>query len=363
MNNKIEDILKGMSLDDDAVKRLKESFDSALADAKVAQEASIHEKLSEQYTSDLNKIQEAFGKYLEERIKPHVKELQEGVSEVDAIKIKYATATTKIKESAQKHIKKKISAMENIVENVIKSELKELHEDVVANRKATLQSITENNNKAKSDREKFKLKAAKVMENIINVKVPAQLEPLREDIIAARQDNFGREIFEAFQTVFRRNHYSVSSELKSLLAENKKLKVVAAKTKSKAAKAISESKAAEKAATTAYTRLTEANKRQANMNRLLKPLTGMSKTQMKTLLEATKTDRMDATFRKALPQIVNETKSLRTKKRKNLREGKKTSRSLEFHQGGTTNLTESDYDEFDGEVENIRRLAGNSKAS
>jgi len=363
MSNNIKDILKEMHLDKDTVSRLTEIFNNALADAKVAQEASIHENLSKQYESDLNKIQEAFGTYLEERIKPHVQELQEGVSEVESMKLKYATNISKLKESAQRYIKNRIGAIENIIESVLKTELGELHEDVVSNRRAVLQTITENNNKAAADREKFKLKAAKVMENIINVKVPAQLEPLREDIIAARQDNFGREIFEAFQTVFRRNHYSVSSEIRKLLSENKKLKKETATTKAKAAKVVKESRVAEKAATLAYGKLTESIKRQSTMNRLLKPLSGMARVQMKTLLEATKTDKMDAVFRKSLPQIVNEAKTQRVKRNKPLRESKSSTQSMEFRQGGTVNLTESDYDEFDNDIDNIRRLAGNRKAS
>jgi len=201
------------------------------------------------------------------------------------------------------------------------------------------------------------------MENIINVKVPAQLEPLREDIIAARQDNFGREIFEAFQTVFRRNHYSVSSEISKLLAENTQLKNENATTKAKAAKVVKESRMAEKSAISAYGKLTESIKRQSAMNRLLKPLSGTTRVQMKTLLEATKTDKLDATFRKALPQIVNEAKALRVSKNKPLRESKSSTQSMEFRQGGTTKLTESDYDEFDSDVDDIRRLAGNRKAS
>jgi hypothetical protein len=362
MSKTIEDILKDMPLDKETVASLTEGWNAALADAKVAQTAEIHQKLSEQYDSDLTKLQEAFGTYLEERIKPHVEELQEGVAEVESMKIKYATDVSKIKEAAQKWVKNRIGAIEQIVEGLVKSELSELHEDVVANRRAVLQTITENNNKAESDREKFKAKAAKVMENIINVKVPAQLEPLREDIVAARQDSFGREIFEAFQTVFRRQHYNVSSEIGKLLAENTELKTENATTKARAAKVVKESRNAESSATAAYGKLTESIKRQQTMNRLLKPLSGTSRVQMKTLLESTKTDKMDATFRKAYPQIVREAKAVKAPK-KLLRESKPSIQNTEFHSGGTTSLTESDYDEFDSEADDMRRLAGNRKAS
>jgi hypothetical protein len=354
MSKTIEDILKKMPLDKETTKSLTEHWNQALADAKIAQENNVRESLSKKYDDDLAKIHEAFGTYLEERIKPHVADLKEGVESVNKMKMKYAKQTSNIKEQAQTYINKRIGAMHQYVNKAIKSELSELHEDVVANRRATLQTITEMKNKSSVDSEKFKLKAAKVMEHFINVRVQSQLDPLREDIIAARKDNFGREIFEAFQNVFRRQHYNTSAEFGNIIKENAKLKAEKKAVIRKSVKAISESKTAAKAATLAYGKLNESVVRSKSMARLLKPLKGTQRVQMKTLLEATKTDKMDATFRKALPQIVREAKHVTNKP---LRESKRPTRKMTVMTGGLK-LNESDYDEFDNDLSDIRRLAG-----
>lgn len=359
MSKTIEDILKDMPLDQKAKDRLKESWDAALADAKIAQEAVLFETNAKQYDADLAKIHESFGTFLEERIKPHVEELQEGVAEVEQMKVNLSEKTTNVKNNARAYIKKRLGAVEQIIEARVHTELSELHEDVVANRRATLQTINESRNTAAMNEHKFKVKAAKVLENIINVKVPAQLDPLREDIMASRQDNFGREIFEAFQTVFRRQHHNTSAEFAKIVNENTAMSATMRAVKVKAAKAVKESRETATAATRAYGKLNESVIRQQTMARLLKPLKGNARVQMKTLLEATNVKKMDETFRKSLPQITRAATPAKVAVKPVLRESAKPTKSMEFRSGGTADLTESDYDEFDSEVSDIRRLAGN----
>lgn len=357
MTKTIEDILKDLPLDDEVKTSLKESWEAALADARVAQEAQVKEELSNRYDQDFDRIQEAFSQYLEERIKPHVEELQEGVEGVEAIKARYAEKTAKINEAAKAYVRKRLGAVEKVIEQRVQKELNELHDDVVANRRAALQAVTEAKAASEADRQKFRAKAAKVMENILNVKVPAQLDELREDIEAARQDNFGREVYEAFATMFRRQFFDTSAEFKKLREEVETARQEAASVKLRAAKAVKESREEASASKKAHSKLQESVVRGQTMARLLQPLTGQARVQMKALLEATKTDKLDATFRKALPQIVKESKQKR-RSAKALNEGNNV-KAVEFRDGGTQDLNESDYDPFEDEVADIRRLAGN----
>lgn len=362
MSKTIEDILKDLPLDEAVKKKLTASWDLALNEAKVAQESEVRGEYEARYETDLSKIHEAFKIYLEQRLQPHVKELQEGVEAVDGLKTKYAQKMSQVKEAARAYVTKRLGAIEAVVEARIRSELSELHEDVVANRRAVLQTITEKKNELEAEKIKFRAKAAAVLENIINVKVPKQLEPLREDIMAARQDNFGREIFEAFQTLFRRQFFNTSSEFSKLSASNKSLKEEAARIKQKAALSIKESNDKAAAANTAYTKLKEAITRRETMTRLLSPLKGAAREQMKTLLEATKTDKLDATFRKALPQLVRESSTRVPAAKPAARPAPAAPKVMDFRSGThPVQLDESAYDEFDEEVQNIRRLAGNKK--
>lgn len=356
MTKTIEDILKDMPLDDSVKKSLKESWNVALADAKVAQEANVHADLRKQYDNDLANIQTAMGQFLEERIKPHVAELKEGIDSVDTMKARYAKRITQVKEGAKASITQRMAKLETMLNDRLRAELSELHEDVVANRKAALNAVNEANAKSEADQQKFRNKAAQVLEHIINVKVPKQLEPLREDIEAARQDNFGREIFEAFQLLYRRQFFNTSGEFKSLMCENKKLKESKNSIKRQATKAIKESRKDAYVAKQQHAKLTEGLQRGRVMQKLLKPLKGNARIQMKTLLEATKTDKMESTFRKALPQLAR----AKSKSSTVMNEHKRTN-VAELRTGNTKpRLVESDYDEFDDELVELKRLAGNN---
>jgi len=91
MSKTIEDILKDMPLDDSVKSGLRESWNAALGDAKIAQEAQVREELSDRFDTDMEKMQEALGTFLEERVKPHVEDLQESVTEVEGMKVAYAS--------------------------------------------------------------------------------------------------------------------------------------------------------------------------------------------------------------------------------------------------------------------------------
>ena len=357
MTKTIEDILKDMPLEDSVKKSLEESWNTALADAKVAQEANIHADLREQYDTDLANIKSAMGQFLEDRIKPHVAELKEGIDSVDSMKARYAKRIAEVKAAAKSSITQRMAKLESMMNNRLREELSELHEDVVANRKAALNAVNEAKAKSEADQINFRTKAAKVLEHIINVKLPKQLDPLREDIEAARQDNFGREIFEAFQMIYRRQFFNTSGEFKSLVNENKKLKASEALVKRQATKAIKESRKAAFMAKQKHDKLTESIKRKQVMQRLLKPLKGNAREQMNSLLEATKTDKLESTFRKALPQLARS----KSKAPQVMNEARRTN-VAELRTGNhKPQLVESDYDAFDDELDTMRRLAGNKQ--
>ena len=354
MTKSIDDILKDMPLDAKVKEGLKESWNSALADAKVAQEGEVREELSARYEQDLARIKEAFSQYLEERVKPHVAELQEGVSQVEALKSQYADKVATIKENARSMIRKRMGALQKVIESKVREELSELHEDVVANRRAALNAITEKKSELEKERQKFRTQAARVLEQIVNVKIPKQLDELREDIKAARRDSFGREIYEAFAATFRTQFHNSSKEFKALSDKVQKLEESNKKIKARAQQELREAKSAATKAVSEKKKLQESVARSQAMTRLLQPLKGVAREKMKALLEATRTENLDKTFRKSYPQIVREANASnkRHARRKPLAERKVEVRS------GSSDLTESNKDDFEDEIIEISRLAG-----
>ena len=70
---------------------------------------------------------------------------------------------------------------------------------------------------AAADRQAFRVKGAKVIEQIINVKLDAQMRALSEDIEKAKQNDFGSRIFEAFMGEARRLFFNSHKELRGAM--------------------------------------------------------------------------------------------------------------------------------------------------
>jgi len=213
---KMDEILKKLIsekiITEDTSSEIKKYFEVSLKDAKVKQEKKIRAELSEQYDVDTERMHLALEKFVEQELKEHVIDLQKGVESFDKLKLEYSTKLATVKEAAQKEVKARINALEKTMETLLKEHIGELHENEVHTRRAYLNAINNKTAQLEAERNKFRDKAGAVLENIVNVMVPKQLDELREDIQAAKEADFGREIFESFMTTFRRQFFNSSEE-------------------------------------------------------------------------------------------------------------------------------------------------------
>lgn len=357
LEDTLKNILEGMDvLNDETRARLADTFKKTLSEAKVEQEKALRAEMAERYARDKKQIHSALEQFLEQELTGAVADFKQGIEEVDAMKKQYADKTVAVKEEAKKFVAARLGAVESVIEGVLAKELDELHESEKVNRRAYLNAITEAKAASEADREAFRQKAALVLENIVNVQVQGTLDELREDIKAAREADFGREIFEAYMTTFRRQHFDSSKEFQAV---SKKLAEAQAETnavKAKARKLVKESNQRAIAAEGRAKKIEESVVRSRSIAKMLKPLSGASRQKMQHILEATATDKLVTTYKKFLPELVNEAN----------RGGKKTSRRkkieetvVELKTGGQTTLNESKAtDEVDDEIVNIKRLAG-----
>lgn len=90
------------------------------------------------------------------------------------------------------------------------------------------------------------------------------------------------------------------------------------------------------------------------INKMLKPLTGATHTKMKHILEATSTTRLASTYRKLLPEMLNEAKRSPAKSRSR----KIEETVVELKTGGQTLTEESKTTADDDDIVEIQRLAG-----
>jgi len=355
MDEILKKLLDNKLLNEETREEIKSALAQIVAEATEAQEMKVRKELAERYEQDKKAIHTALEQYLEQELSEHVKEFRQGVTEVESMKGELAKKIHAVKSEAQEYVAKRLGLVEKVLESILAKELSEIHEDEKTNRRAYVKAITEAQAKLEADRKAFRSKAAAVLENIVNVQIEGTLTELREDIKAARKSDFGRELFESYYALFRNQFFNSTKEFRALAAQRDRAIKEAKRISFEAKKQVSEAKKQAKAATLYASKLREAHERAKVMAGLLGRLQGPARSKMKTMLESTSTDRLVTTFKAFLPEVLSESK--RAPERRVQR--KIDEATTELRTGGARVDQRRQPDEFDDEIANIKRLAGN----
>ena len=154
---------------------------------------------------------------------------------------------------------------------------------------------------------KFIKESAKKMSSTVSTHLKAEMGQLKEDIKSARENNFGRRIFEAYATEFGATHLNENAEVRKLNAavvrKDKQL-AEAIKIQHQAKKLIENKNHQIKV-------IKEANERDATLDELLSPLNDEKRSVMTSLLENVQTSRLKNAFEKYLPAVLSEAKAVK----------------------------------------------------
>ena len=176
------------------------------------------------------------------------------------------------------------------------------------------------------------------------------MKALKEDIQAAKENEFGRKVFEAFSGEFMTSHLNEGTEVAKM---NKKLNESATKVE-ELEKVIADKEADIEDAKKAQRILEDKMDRKEVMSGLLAPLGKEKREVMSELLESVKTSNLKSAFKKYLPAVLDE-KNVSTKEEtQTLTEGKVTE-----HTGDREVVTEeSQSSGSDAEIIQLKKLAG-----
>lgn len=358
MDKFLDQLLNSDLLTEDSKEELRESFKTVLAEAQEAAREEAREELAEQYKEDRGRLLEALDKMARESITSHLEEFKEDVDRLTRAKAKAAKAIAEADERAAAKVKATIKVLENQNRIAIKREIGELVEDFKVQRGQHVKLMKEGRAQLANEKKELVSKMAKVLEHLSRKQLKSIMEAYKTDIIRARQNNFGRQMFEAFASEYEASYFSrdrVLDTMKTKLRESEKAKKAL---KTKAVKKIAELTESNKATTGKLERLTENVQRNRKMNSLLKTLSGGAKAQMKELLEGVSSEKMNATFKKYLPHVTEGEANKRNSRRKQLSETKNAQRSTfgSYRDGSKKAVFEDQAPESDDVDADIARL-------
>jgi hypothetical protein len=193
---------------------------------------------------------------------------------------------------------------------------------------------------------RFVKESAEKMTQAVTRHLKAEMTQLREDIKVARENNFGRRIFEAYASEFGATHLNEKQEVRKLhdTIAAKDAKLAEAVKFTQKAKVLVESKERE------IRMIKESNERNSTMEDLLAPLNKEKQDVMRNLLESVQTTRLKNAFEKYLPAVLEDRSAKASKvitESVSIATGDKSARS-----------PDADQVEENSNVIDLKRLAG-----
>ena len=148
---------------------------------------------------------------------------------------------------------------------------------------------------------RFIARSSALVQETVTKNLKSELSQLKEDIQSARENMFGRRLFEAFASEFSLTHLNENKEIRQLhkTIEEQQRTIAAIKESVESTEKLVESKERE------IRIIKESAQRRDIMTDLLKPLNREKATVMTELLENVQTAKLQSAYEKYLPAVLN----------------------------------------------------------
>ena len=271
-----------------ARQKVKLAEANALTAAKYKNKLTSHVKMMEQFMS--KQIQKEVGEFrkdrqqLAEQRKSMAKELNESRNAERSI------------------LEAKVVKLENFILQQLSEEIAELQSDKKSLVEQRVKLASEGKRKLAEAKAAFVNRASTVVDTTLNEVIRSELVQWRDDIKVARENNFGRKIFEAVAAEFMTSYLSEGTQVKKLSEQLKQQqqKLAEARVELKAKQVLLETE--QHAASTARAQVQRAQ----ILNELLSPLARDKKRLMENLLSDVKTVALKESFHRYLPTVIDQ---------------------------------------------------------
>jgi hypothetical protein len=320
MLDAIKPLLDSDLINEDAKQEISEAWESKLNEAREQVRAELREEFAQRYEHDKTVMVEALDRMVTEGLKA---ELEAVAAEKQALAEDRVKFQNKMSESATKfnnfmvtklaeeigELRKDRKAhneglekLEGFIVHALAREIQEFAQDKQDVVETKVRLVREAREQLEGLKSRFVKESATKMSQAVSKHLKAELSQLQEDIKVARENNFGRRIFEAYAAEFGATHLNENAEVRKLqdIIAHKDSQLSEAIKLSEKAKVLVESKERE------IRMIKESNERQSTMDDLLAPLNKEKQEVMRNLLESVQTSRLKNAFEKYLPAVLED---------------------------------------------------------
>ncbi len=321
MAKKIDEILsESVGLSEDTRTQIIGLWDTKITEAREEVAATLREEFARKFEHDKGQLVESMDRFLTSKVHAELEEFAEDKRQLVAERIAYKGKIVEhtgmlnkfITEAVAKEMKEFYAEKKAMKENFVKLEnflLKQLAEEIREFRidkkslvEQKVKMVTEGKQKLQETKAQFIKRAAQIIESNIEKTLRTEIGQFKDDIRVARENDFGRKIFESVAAEFMTSYLNEGTELKKLQ------KVVESKNKqlSTLTESVKKSKGLMEGLDAKLKVTQDLVERQKVMNELLSPLSKDKKGVMKELLESVQTKNLQGAYNKYLPSVLNE---------------------------------------------------------
>lgn len=319
MQDFVQKLLENDVISEEMKSEIESAWQGKIQENREQVTQQLREEYAQKYEHDKSMMAEAVETMLADRLQAELSEFAEDRQGLIEAKAKYAK---KMKKDAQtmesfvlqnlkaeiaelhedrKAIAENVGKIEEFIVDALAKEIAEFYEDKKDLAETKVRLVKESKAKFEEIKKAFVAKSARLVEATVSKGLRAEMTQLKEDIEEARQNDFGRRIFESFASEYTTSYLNEKSETAKLL------KTVAQKQQEleEAAQIVAESKKEIERREKEIQKINESIQRKEAMNELLGPLNREKRELMSELLESVQTNKLQTAFEKYLPTVMD----------------------------------------------------------
>ena len=320
MFDAIKPLLDSGLINEEVGQELNEAWESRLTEAREQLRAELREEYAQRYEQDKTVMVEALDRMVtegltaeiqavaakkqqlaEDRVKSQAKMKESSVKFNDFMVSKLAEEIGELRKDRRVHTEG-FQKLERFVVEALAQEIMEFQQDKRDVVETKVRLVREARGQLEALKARFVSESAAKMSRAVAGHLKAEMSQLHEDIRVARENNFGRRIFEAYAAEFGSTYLNENAEVRKLqtMVSDKNRQLAEATRIVQKSKHLVESKERE------IRMIKESTARETAMEELLAPLNDEKREVMKNLLESVQTSRLKNAFEKYLPAVLND---------------------------------------------------------
>ena len=235
MLDALKSLFENNVISEEIKESIEQAFEARINESRQVLTQQLREEFAQKYEHDKNTMIEAVDRMISEQLSSEIVEFADDRKQLAEMKVKLAQEKKKAAKVMKEFVTRqlalevrelhedqvamssKFGKLEKFVVEALAQEIAEFYKDKQDLAETKVRLVREGRQEIKKVKEAFVQRAAKMVEGVVSQNLRSEITSLKEDIEAARRQDFGRKLFEAFASEYQASYLNEKSETSKLL--------------------------------------------------------------------------------------------------------------------------------------------------